>query len=282
MKAIRIFFVMSILTISLSSHAQVRNERDEKMVSKIDLFVDETDIPCLTITFGYDNAKRLNYILYKTFRGEYSEWKRVGNTLTRKEHSLNDIYKPDQYSYVMDESGRIIEKEQKCIGLDRSVLAHKYFFYYNNIDRLCRLHERCYYNDYGKKPVELSDRDDIYFDYQGGNCYESVVHGYKWKLSDGRELEENPYPIRWMNRTYYDDLYNDTNIDFYCLHNERRERHFEMATEWIYNYSVNMVEQVGAERFKYFFDDEDKGNIVEMDVYFGTDLRKRCKIYYVE
>ena len=137
-------------------------------------------------------------------------------------------------------------------------------------------------NDYGKKPVELSDRDNIFYDYQGGNCYDTGVRGYKWKQITCDKITDYPYPISYGSRTYYDDLYNDTNIDFYCLHREGTERHFEMATEWIYNYSVNMVEEVGAERFEYFFDDEDKGNIVEMDVYFGTDLRERYKIYYVE
>lgn len=225
------------------------------------MFLDGHNEPYLCFDFGYDESGNLNYMCKDGCSGNKSVWQKSGNRLTRTEYTKNTLYKPDQYSYTLDESGKITSFVRNTICLNKTILSSRYTIEYDKVGRLCRIFEENYKTEYGGSEKDLNERYETLFEYREGSC---VL----------RQFVRNKY-----ERTYYSDLYNNTNIDFYNLFKIKTPEDFpETATEWMNNYSFNMFATDGHVRFDYEFDDNE--NVVRINVDSRYD---KCymKIYYV-
>lgn len=279
------YLIVIMLCICTFTYGQVKNSKGQKMVSKVEVFNRNATTPFVVINFGYNNTK-LNYISFKTNERQIV-WNRSGSTLKRTEYDRNNrTNKNFSYSYQIDEDGNVSEMTFRDISEKGDVLTYDYHFEYEN-HRLSMIYKKVFNKYVGKPEHELSDRYKTKFAYSNGNLFESPLRGYFWREGQTPNLD-----IYWNDKTYYDDLANDTNIDFYQLYRRTNGTDlFEMVTEWINCRSDCLIEKyIGSDtHFDYTFDNEyggsslsdERGNIVQMDVYQMGRIDLRFKIYYV-
>ena len=244
-----VFFIFS--SCIAISNAQRRNSNGEKLVSRVKMFsVNHEDDPYVCYDFGYDDGGNLNYMYRKGCSGYTSIWRKEGNKLKRTEYSTNTLYKPLEFSYTLDESGKIVKFVIKETCLNKKVFSTRYTISYDRVGRVCRIYEENYKTEYGDIERDLNERYETLFEYSDGNCSSRIFEGNR------------------IERTYYSDLYRDMNINIYDLYRNPNPWDFiEMGTEWMNNYSFNMFDCDGCYRFEYHFDDN--GNIVRIDVHYA-------------
>lgn len=261
MKKFIILFLLIIF--SISGNCQKRNANGKKVVNGIEIYLNGYAEPMLKITFKYNIKNELIWACGKE-TARKTVWNKKQGTLTRTQYDNNgNIDKNYHYSYTFGDNGFIKTMTQNCIGIDGSLLKKIYYYCYDDVSRLHEINQRWFYYDEKGKGRELSERYMQYYAWDGdGNIFSSISGGYQWKKEEKYDMD-----INW-SYSVYDNIVNDTNIDFFYLTEYGRTELFEMATEWVNCHSKYLIKQ----NFSYFYeyDFDNLNNITKCRVYKGS------------
>lgn len=284
----RFINVLAFCLFALPTFCQQRNSKGQKIVSKIEAYLQGQDKPYIIIDFKYSPTFELQEVVHNAPASEQTiYWKKQGKTLTQKVLWHNQsMYKPPMYTYSLTPDGYIRTKTLDDLGIDGSVLRHLYEYHYNaENSKLSMIYERTFFKETKEQFVELSDRYRTYYGWDSkGNMFNSRIDAYNWKNGQ----TESDLPIEWNASKYYDNLLNDTNLNLSLIDESIRDTNdFEMLTEWVCCHSSHLVEK-SYNVFRYTFDNEhgdvgtdgDKGNIIQIDVYQHGKLNRSFKLYY--
>lgn len=285
----RLLYVFAFCLFALPTFCQQRNSKGQKIISKIEAYSQRGDKPYIIIDFKYNSNLELQEVVQQAPASKQTVyWKKQGSALTQKVvWDYQTIYKPSKYTYALTPDGYIHTKTIDDLGIDGSVLRHLYEYHYDaKGTKLSMIYERTFFKERNGKFVELSDRDKTYYGWDSNdNMFKSDLDSYQWK----RGQKESNLPIEWNAFKYYDELLNDTNLNLALIDESVRDiNDFVLLTEWVSCHSKHLVEK-RYYTFSYIYDnkrgnsdkDENKGNIIRIDVYQHGHLDKFFKLYYM-
>lgn len=310
MNKLRFIVSLFIFACVITSHAQVRNSRGQKMVSRIEIenyhykgYVKQR----LDITYDYDANNQLQgvtrTVIYNDEENDVDSYKRnhvLKDALTKKGRSLirktffnNRLNKENVYHYVMNENGLVTEKyEATMIDTGDSIKWHTQFHYDEN--KLTQI-ERCqwYWDKGDNKWYAPHDYSYINFGYKDDDCYWAMMHSSNYVVRAKNNDGVRRYYGGDIN--YRDDMFSkqndDTNINLNLFVTMLRweisldEQEFELSTEWVGMKSKHIVAASGQNSldFKTSVKIDEKENITELVVRYQNreNPTKKIKIYYV-
>ncbi len=279
-----IMFGISVLFLN----AQVRNDKGQKVVSQIEVYFPNIPSPYIIIDFIYDNNLGLKGIDLNAPSSFSIKWKKDGKNITRVQYDNGrGLRKNLAYHYNVNDNNLITKCMIDNIGEDKCVLRYVYDNIYDKHGNIILTHRRAFFREKNNNFEELSNRYKEIFKWDmNHNAFTTGERGYQWKINQRFE-----YSVNFENRKYYTELINDTNIDLSLLYQyDGNCDRFEFITEWYGNHSSNLIEMNNTYYFDYTYDnefggtdlEEERGNIVQVDVYASFKILKRYyKIRYL-
>lgn len=310
----RLGFIVLLLFFAcvITSHAQVRNNQGQKLVSRIEIenyhnkgYVKQR----VNITYDYDACNQLQVVtrtvVYNDEEKDIESYKRnhtlkdvltkKGRSLTRKTFFDNRLNRETVYRYAMNEQGLITERDEATmLDTGDSIKNRTHFHYIEGENKLAQI-ERCQWVwDKGdRKWYTPHDYTYINFGYKDGDCYWAMMHSSNYVIGAKNNEGERIYYGGDIN--YRDDMFSkqddDTNINLNLFATMLRweisldEQEFELSTEWLGMKSKHIVAASGQNSlyFKTSVKIDEKGNITELVVRYQNreNPTKKIKIYYV-
>ena len=309
----RLGFIVSLFIVCvITCHAQVRNSRGQKLVSRIVIenyhnkgYVKQR----VNITYSYDVNNQLQdvtrTVVYNDEEKGIESYKRNhtlkdiltkrGRSLTRKTYFDNRLNRENVYRYAMNEQGFITERDEATmLDTGDSIKKRTQFHYVDEENKLSQI-ERCQWVwDKGdRKWYAPHDYTYINFGYKDGDCYWAMMHSSNYVV--GAKNNEGERRYYGGDIDYKDGMFSrqidDTSINLnlfvtmlsweICLD----EQEFELSTEWVGMKSQHIVAASGQNGldFKTSVSLDEKGNITEMVVRYQNRKipTKRIRLFYV-
>ena len=309
------FIVLLFFACVITCHAQVRNSRGQKLVSRIEIDVMEYYQKKnyvkqrVNITYGYDVNNLLQdvtrTVVYNDEGKDIDSYKRNhtlkdvvtkrGRSLTRKTYFDNRLNREFVYRYVMNEQGFITERDEATmLDTGDSIEKRTQFHYLDGENKLAQI-ERCQWvwKKGDRKWYKSHDYTYINLGYKDGDCYWAMMHSSNYVV--GAKNNEGERKYYGGDIDYKDDMFSkqidDTNINLNLFATMLRweisldEHEFELSTEWLGMKSKHIVAASGQNSldFKTSVKIDEKGNITELVVRYQDreNPTKKIKIYYV-
>lgn len=309
------FIVLLFFACVITCHAQVRNSRGQKLVSRIEIDVMEYYQKKnyvkqrVNITYGYDVNNLLQdvtrTVVYNDEGKDIDSYKRNhtlkdvvtkrGRSLTRKTYFDNRLNREFVYRYVMNEQGFITERDEATmLDTGDSIKKRTQFHYLDGENKLAQI-ERCQWvwKKGDRKWYKSHDYTYINLGYKDGDCYWAMMHSSNYVV--GAKNNEGERKYYGGDIDYKDDMFSkqidDTNINLNLFATMLRweisldEHEFELSTEWLGMKSKHIVAASGQNSldFKTSVKIDEKGNITELVVRYQDreNPTKKIKIYYV-
>lgn len=310
-------FIVSLLLFAcvITCHAQVRNSRGQKLVSRIIIDVMEYYQKKnyvkqrVNITYGYDVNNLLQdvtrTVVYNDEGKDIDSYKRNhtlkdvvtkrGRSLTRKTYFDNRLNREFVYRYVMNEQGFITERDEATmLDTGDSIKKHTQFHYLDGENKLAQI-ERCQWvwKKGDRKWYKPHDYTYINFGYKDGDCYWAMMHSSNFVI--GAKNNEGERIYYGGDIDYKDGMFSrqidDTNINLNLFVTmlsweiSLDEHEFELSTEWVGMKSQHLVAASGQDSldFRTSVSLDEKGNIAELVVRFQNREipTKRIRVFYV-
>ena len=315
MNKLRLIVSLYIFACVVTCHAQIRNGRGQKLVSRIEIDVMEYYQKKnyvkqrVNITYGYDVNNLLQdvtrTVVYNDEGKDIDSYKRNhtlkdvvtkrDRSLTRKTYFDNRLNREFVYRYLMNEQGFITERDEATmVDNGDSIKKRTHFHYIEGGNKLVQI-ERCQWVwDKGdRKWYTPHDYTYINFGYKNGDCYWAMMHSSNYVI--GAKNNEGERIYYGGDIDYKDGMFSkqidDTNINLnlfvamLCWEICLDEHEFELSTEWLGMKSKHIVAASGQNSldFKTSVKIDEKGNITELVVRYKNEENptKKIKIYYV-
>lgn len=261
---------------SLCSFAQRVNERGLKCVSEFEMSGRQASNQRYVFEY-FDDLKLKSMSVYYGDK-LYHIFTMNNGVLTRKSYDYADS--DCEWAYEMDVYGNIARITMTCIGADGSGYKTEHTYTYAQSERnpwrqivedntieFARLSRA--------KPFKRNNNDwNLKFDYRDGIIWD-VTYNYRHSDSD------NDKNFGYAAKRFNFNVKNDTNIDFWQLWATRTTNETIVAlTEWLCLRPDYLMDFEG-DYINYFYEYDDKGNLIRIMEKHGDCIMKEIKIKYL-
>ncbi len=272
----RIILSIILAFSALCSFAQRVNERGLKCVKEFEMSGRQTSNQRYVFEY-FDDLKLKSMSVY---HGDklYHTFTMNNGVLTRKSYDYTDS--SSEWAYVMDVYGNVARVTMTSIGSDGSGFKIEHTYTYAQSERNPWRHvvedntiefSRLSRN----RPFRRNNNDwNLKFDYRDGIIWE-VTHRdiFPENYTDKRFAE--------VSKRFNFNVKNDTNIDFYQLWKTRTSNETIIAlTEWLCLRPDYLMDFEG-DYINYFYEYDDKGNLIRIMEKHGDCIMKEIKIKYL-
>lgn len=272
----RIILIIIFTVASLCSFAQRVNERGLKCVSEFEMSGRQASNQRYVFEY-FDDLKLKSMSVYYGDK-LYHIFTMNNGVLTRKSYDYADS--DCEWAYEMDVYGNIARITMTCIGADGSGYKTEHTYTYAQSERnpwrqivedntieFARLSRA--------KPFKRNNNDwNLKFDYRDGIIWD-VTYNYRHSDSD------NDKNFGYAAKRFNFNVKNDTNIDFWQLWATRTTNETIVAlTEWLCLRPDYLMDFEG-DYINYFYEYDDKGNLIRIMEKHGDCIMKEIKIKYL-
>lgn len=292
-------FIFSIILLFgfLTSYAIKYNNRNQKVISRIEGYSDDSKEPFVVYNFWYDNNYSLTKSEKKHDKNNYYQIYRQGNTLKSVLfiNGVNSINRKNKIweEFIVDNQFRVTKLNHIEIGNDGFCLNnevifkyqegnnHEYSYLRKSIQRT--LYKRVNEPKWQAETSKMSNQAIVTIYGKNDGDIESqvvIVH------NDGTKSYRPQFPY---NRPYkFHELINDTNLNLEMLFYSRPFNSYFLTsycleiTEWIPFNSQHLIETYGKNYYNYEFKYDDDGNLIQIKQYCYQKLKYTYNIEYVD
>lgn len=274
MKQIALAFFMFFTV--FCSFAQRVNERGLKCVKEFEMSGRQTSNQRYVFEY-FDDLKLKSMSVYHGDKLYHTVTMNNG-VLTRKSYDYTDS--SSEWAYVMDVYGNVARVTMTSIGSDGSGFKIEHTYTYAQSERNPWRHvvedntiefSRLSRN----RPFRRNNNDwNLKFDYRDG-IIRDVTYNYRHSDSD------NDKSFGYAAKRFNFNVKNDTNIDFWQLWATRTINETIVAlTEWLCLRPDYLMDFEG-DYINYFYEYDDKGNLIRIMEKQGDCIMKEVKIKYL-